>query len=175
VKLSFLSRVPRNALALAAIAVVLPVILTTQILPNIQDRADAEASRPQLAPRGAAVEFAGLRWSLGSATKLSDPPGGKPLPPNTEAWVVTVDITKDGDPAADRGEHLTTCGVRLREGERYWVDPPIYWSPPRGSRNGCAGPGPLQTAFLVPSGIRPSSVDIVMPTRYPDYVRLTLD
>lgn len=169
-----LSRIPRNAIAIAAIIVVLPIILATQIYPNIKDQQDTDATRPRTAAPGRSVEFAELMWSLGSVTKLTSPPRGKPLPPHTEAWVVTVDITKNGSPTADRGKRLSTCGVRLREDERYWTDGPVYWRPDRGVAADCAGPGPLQTAFLLPAGANPDSVDIVMQTRYPDFVRMKL-
>jgi len=113
---------------------------------------------------GESLNVDGVTWRVNSVRHIggADRVGFKALPEGTVINVIRIERAgaKDGDPA---------CNGVITDGGRRWTAETVTGFTPTlatdGMSTSCAGPGPVQFAFVLPRDAVPTAVDVVTPDR----------
>ncbi|MDF2444089.1 MAG: hypothetical protein JWR01_2292 [Subtercola sp.] len=155
----------RNAIALIAVVVLVPVTLGVTFSNEWLDYYSNRPSQPVTVDPGAAADFAGTGWRVDSTrriTSTSTEGADARLPGGTDLIVVTVDVTPR---VLDENGLSPYCELRLEEAEggelaRSWGDAafdPISYDGADDAQSGCTTdlttPYRFEALFVIPSSV----------------------
>ncbi|RFA13710.1 hypothetical protein B7R21_07705 [Subtercola boreus] len=177
----------RNAFALAAIIVLVPLTLGITFSNEWVNYYSTRPSQPVVVDPGQSTDFAGTGWAIEGTERISSTsPEGREadLPGGSDLVVVTVSVTpRDLD---EKGES-PFCEVRLEERDRgelarSWGSAefePIDYDEPEGVESGCTtdrtAPYKFEAQFVVPSDTTEAlALHLEVGDELPKYLSLTL-
>jgi len=180
----------RNALALVAVAVLLPATLAITMANQWSTYLAGSPSRPLDVADGATVEYGHSGWQVEKTDRVSGTSAAgqeRDLPAGTDLVIVTVRV----DPIEFLEDGTAElCTARLEEDGGTGL--PRSWGNAAGSPISLDGPGPdlvscssdqrtsytFDAEFVVPTDAGDGatlSLGIAVPTEFPDYLRFALD
>ncbi|WP_159500230.1 hypothetical protein [Microbacterium sp. 18062] len=163
----------RNAVALCALAVVVPATAAALTLPAWNDRHGALPSVPVTADAGDRVEFSGDLWGPATAEWAPATADGIEAPDGARVLEVTVPVSPDDPPASCAPPILREDGGDGRQ----WNDTRPFSSFGPGGATSCDAdadaPYTIVVSFILPDDAAgPFVVDIAPAEELPRFLRL---
>jgi hypothetical protein len=165
----------RNALALGAVVVLLPV--TAAVITGYEWWF-ANQGKPQIpvtVEAGQVAEFGGATWGPATAT-IRDADTAEGLPTGAKVIVVEVPVDPGAEPPSCLSPTLTQLEGVAREWNNATADVDWDYDLPTSCSSDATGPFTVSVPFLVPDDVEgPLGIDIGVSGQTPRFLRLVVE